>query len=118
MFEINQYTKSNVWKGNKYLVQPDGVKVCESCGEPLYSCEFADYLDFPDGKLPSCSKCCRKHKKEKAFSFVDSSGIRIECKKCKEDKPLSSFVQRAGDWTEIGDQCYECRNEFFLNKVG
>jgi len=113
MFNIIEYSKSNIWLGNPYLVQhPTGVKKCESCQKWKYSIEFADFDSFTDGKVPCCSKCARSAKKKDKIAKLLTE--LVGCSKCKEDKPLAEYVARKGDWYEIANQCYDCRNERFL----
>lgn len=112
-FEIVSYTKSNIWKGNKYLVQPDGVKCCSICNRKWYSIEYAASDLYVDGKVPVCTKCARsQNKKDKIANLLKET---TACGKCEKDKPLVEYLARKGDWYEVSNQCYDCRNERFLN---
>lgn len=109
VFEINAYTKSGIWKGNDKLVQPDGSKRCDICGKKKYSCEFAEFDSFIDGKVPVCSKCARGHKKrEKIIKLLPN--VVIECKQCKQEKSIGYFIGRSSDWYKVVQLCSECRS--------
>lgn len=111
MFNIIEYSKSNVWIGNEYLVQhPTGIKRCECCSKKFYSIEFADSVEFTDGKYPVCNLCSRKKKKQtKIHTLIAKYGVSIVCKKCKKEKSVSHFVARRGDWVEVNRNCDDCR---------
>jgi hypothetical protein len=109
-FEINEYTKSNVWLGNDKLVQPDGTKRCECCNKKWYSIEFPEHNGFVDGKYPVCVVCSKKKaKQERIHNLVEKYGIKTVCKKCGDEKSISHFISRKGDWTVINARCDDCR---------
>lgn len=110
MFDLKEYTQSNIWSGNQLLVQLDGSKRCENCGKFLYSIEFPDCDFFADGKFPVCSTCGRKQDKTEFISVVDAHNKAQECTKCKETQSVSQFIARSGEWTKIDNRCASCRS--------
>lgn len=111
MFDLKTYTKSNIWKDNLFLVQPDGVKICECCNKKWYSIEYAFHGDFADGKHPICNRCSRKKaNKEKIDRIMAKYDITAVCKKCQKEQLISNFISRSSDWIEVNTRCDDCRS--------
>lgn len=115
MFDLTAYIKSEAWVSDQFLVQhPTGIKRCSVCKKLKYSIEFADFNSesFADGKVPCCSKCARSSKKKDKIAKLLTE--LVECSKCKQQKPLAEYIARKGEWYEVNNHCYDCRNERFI----
>lgn len=111
MFNKILYTKSDVWDGDKYLVQPSSaVKACRCCGESFYSVEFPNVPEAIDGKLPVCLKCFRSRKSANIVSGIlaDMSETRI-CRKCNSVKHITDYLSYRSRANDFDNRCSDCR---------
>lgn len=109
----NDYTKSRVWAGNEYLVQPEtAVKQCACCQERKYSSEFVDFDGFIDHKLPACIACLRK-RDGSGRDVVRESGVTTTCRKCEREVLVGDMsIDYASN--RVGKTCMECTRVIFL----
>lgn len=111
MFTKDGYLKTEIWLGNEYLVQPEtATKRCVCCGVLQYTVEFPNVPELVDGKLPVCITCFRSRKQAGVVSgIIDGIDETRTCKKCREDKPLASFMSYRKKYNDFDRRCDSCR---------
>lgn len=108
---VQTYTKSNIWKGNEYLVNPfTAVKRCACCKKLYFSIEFCDHDYYDDHKIPVCNKCVRKRGVQDKVKKALTETVVIECKSCNKTYSIANFLGRRGDWYDIKRDCENCRS--------
>lgn len=86
------------------------MKRCACCKKLYYSIEYAESDGFDDHKVSVCNNCVRKRKlHDKVWAVIEKTGITKQCKKCKKEVNLASFLGRKGDWYDIKTYCEDCR---------
>lgn len=123
------YLESGEWKGNPYLVQPDGTKRCSSCEQQQaqlqaktqslrvqkklaaiipnqYSTWFYNAPEFVDGKLPICCTCWDAWSKREARL---QTGVLRKCKGCKKQKPIYQFNGNSTT-NDLNHYCRSCKS--------
>lgn len=114
MFDKRTYLQNKSWLQDKYLVTPYGTtatKICKCCDTNLFTCEFVDYPEAIDGKLPVCVDCLRSRKNGTlARSMVDDTGFTQKCAKCAGEKRLGEFVMSFSR-NFVTNKCLDCETE-------
>lgn len=110
MFNKSDYLQSQVWLEDKYLVHPNGTKLCTVCNKLQYTVEFINYPEFVDGKLPVCNGCfgTTAFSAILGASLIQDAGFTKKCVKCDVERPLEQMRMgfKSG---EVLNKCIECK---------